>query len=382
MQRGVWFLVMIVGSGTACGRTSVFDNLSEGDIGGSASAVLGGSPSLAGRVDSAGGRDNAGHTAGAGPNTSGGTSGVGGAAHGEGGRGGAGGDPLACEDALTGDLLDPNRVYLAGTLSEGACYRDALASIACPNVAATGFDCAFDAKRAQIASNGRLIYVNTFEERLREFHCDNCPLTDTLHMQYPVRPLVNDPLLSDVCPKQLATLQFFVAPEGATMYRCVGSPWQELGGSRTYAPPPDDDLLHLGYGGLALTQKRVLNLDSGAAADIVSLPAGAERLAIRARPSESFWVALSAQESQELWEIDALGNGQRLGNFPALPPGLNFSGNSALEASGALLTMTTGPGMFEESIVRRTIDGESRVVYGESSKPLVKIHISGLITGG
>ena len=52
-----------------------------------------------------------------------------------------------------------------------------------------------------------------------------------------------------------------------------------------------------------------------------------------------------------------------------------------LDKSGAFFQIGRGQGDFEDIIVRRDMQGGSEVVYTETTTPLVKIHISGLITG-
>lgn len=82
----------------------------------------------------------------------------------------AGGDAAAPRDAGTPDsapppppdlslqVFDPEQVYLVGTLSEGACYRDAIAPILDPDRASIGFDCDWFSATAMIRpSDGRVL---------------------------------------------------------------------------------------------------------------------------------------------------------------------------------------------------------------------------------
>jgi hypothetical protein len=79
--------------------------------------------------------------------------------------------------SIASDILNPGDVYLDGTLTEGACYRDALTHWSDPNSACTGFGCYFDGRGAVIRpSDGRMLYMNTFENVIREFHADSCPM--------------------------------------------------------------------------------------------------------------------------------------------------------------------------------------------------------------
>lgn len=98
------------------------------------------------------------------------------------------------DDPVARGELDSGEVYLAGTLSEGACYRDAIAHPARPHVAVVGFACYFNQQGAMLTPDGTLLYVNTFEDVLREFSCDGCP-TWTASDPYPSDPLVNDTVL-------------------------------------------------------------------------------------------------------------------------------------------------------------------------------------------
>ncbi|WP_437600732.1 hypothetical protein WMF28_04080 [Sorangium sp. So ce590] len=73
-------------------------------------------------------------------------------------------------------MLDPEQVYLAGTLHEGICGQDAVVHRGSPGSAAVGFDCDVNERSAQsLPAGGRLLYINVFEDLLREFRCDGCP---------------------------------------------------------------------------------------------------------------------------------------------------------------------------------------------------------------
>ncbi|HTN88377.1 MAG TPA: hypothetical protein VL242_32070, partial [Sorangium sp.] len=110
---------------------------------------------------------------------------------------------------------------------------------------------------------------------------------------------------------------------------------------------------------------------------------------VRARAPDSFLLVLESEHptddggSQELWEVDGDGAATRLGAFPPLPAGaMQVSAyTSKLDGCGALLQFGGGPGVLEDVIVRRHIDGASEVVYTEARAPLVKIHVSALVTG-
>jgi hypothetical protein len=334
----------------------------------------------------AGGRAGVGPTGGARPDA--GEPGAGGRAGRDAGVVGTGGGAGDCAGALTGDVLDPDDIYLAGTLQEGACYRDALANWACPNSAVTGFDCYFDGNAAggtrpsaQIRpTDGRLIYTNTFEELIREFHCDLCPYLQG--NAYPEHPLANDTVVPTDCELSQGRVAFLVSPTGVIVYYCPGArEWRDLSHKFIHSDDGSDPLLHLGYQNMALKQKAVVDLGLRSATPIKGLPNGPWD-AIRAEPSGSFIVAIRSTETPEsLWGIDKSGEATLRGQYPPLPASTSLPSQGQLEPGGALVQFAEGPGVFEDVIVRRTIDGRSDVVYSDARGPLVKIHISGLITG-
>lgn len=304
------------------------------------------------------------------------------------GGGGTGGALASCtgSDVLTGDVFNPAEVYLAGTLSEGACGLDAMAHWSSPDSASVGFDCYFDESTAQIRpTDGRLLYTNTFEDVLREFHCDGCPYSG----QYPDNPLDDDPVLPTApCSGQSQVWAFLLSPEGGRLHRCYQSlDWYDESGQLAYSDP-DDDLVHLGYGDLALTTARVVHLAAGDWSPITGLP-DRPVLTVRAEAPDRFLLALVAedpgpdQSGAELWSVDGTGAATLEGVYPPLPAGAKWPKlySSKLDGCRTLLHFASGPEVFQDIIVRRELSGASETVYDEAADPLVKIHISALVTG-
>ena len=209
-----------------------------------------------------------------------------------------------------GDVLDASEIYLAGTLSEGACYLDALAHWSTPNGATVGFDCYFDDEHATIRpTDGRILYTNTFENIVREFHCDGCTYDGT----YPQKPLLNDTIVAPSCGSDnFYSLQFKVAPDGLLLHTCTDNPlvWYDEAGNIAY-DNGEDKLLHLGYGGRALTMSRIVELATMSSVNVTGLP-DAPIVTVRASFPDGFWVVLAMNDQgqdgvQELWQIDAMG---------------------------------------------------------------------------
>jgi hypothetical protein len=305
--------------------------------------------------------------------------------------------PPACEKALIGDVFDPGEVYLAGTVEEGVCSRGAIAHWSCPNVGAVGFDCDFDGNSSGNFSNsagltayvrptdGRLVYTNlTTEAFVREFHCDDCPY-DSPGKAYPEKPLANDVILPKDCDLAGPFPEFFVSPNGMVLYYCPATKtWRDNGGLHTYVES-NDPLLHVGYGDLGLTATRIVDLESGKAIPIVGFGGAQSAVAIRAVPPDKFWVVEprdTLSQSVDLWEIDGAGMSRRVFQYAPAPTYVTWlSQRGRLDKSGAFFQLASRQGTFEDIIVRRDMQGGSDVVYTETTNPLVKIYISGLITG-
>ncbi|WP_437632017.1 hypothetical protein [Sorangium sp. So ce854] len=368
---------------------------SSGGAGGGAGAGGGDGAGDGGASAGVGGAGAGSHGAGAGGHGAGAGghgAGAGGDSAGAGAHGAGAGAPdcSGASAAVTGDVLDPDQVYLAGTLLEGACGRDAVAHWSSPDSAVVGFHCHVDERSARIRpTDGRLLYTNVFEDLLREFHCDDCPSRGNA---YPEAPLDNDPVLpTPRCADGLAPRDgFLVSPTGAVLYRCSSdtATWYDERGRVAHADP-EDPLLHLGHGDLALAARSVVHLATSTSTPITGLPGGRLLHTVRARAPDRFLLVLEAERptedggSQELWEVDGDGVAARLGAFPPLPAGAVHvsASTSKLDGCGALLQFGGGIGLLEDVIVRRDIGGASEVVYTEATEPLVKIHVSALVTG-
>jgi hypothetical protein len=302
--------------------------------------------------------------------------------------------------SIASDILNPGDVYLDGTLQEGACYLDALTHWSDPNSACTGFDCYFDGRGAVIRpTDGRMLYMNTFENVLREFHADSCPMPAM--SAYPSTPLANDSVIpTPMCSMDAGTSNagvagFVVSPEGDVYYHCSGSGatvWYDLAAKAVYDESNGYALQKIARGRMALvgssSSEKLANLTTGVLTDVAAPPSSpplttGSILAIRARDPAGFWVAVSSGTSgdPDLWEIHPDGTSAKIGSYPPIPTGQSAASSAALDGCGALLQISRGPMTLEDTIVRRQVQGSSQVVYDEATTPLVKIHISYLITG-
>lgn len=287
-------------------------------------------------------------------------------------------------------VLSSDLVYLAGTLSEGACYRDALAHYSAPNDAVVGFDCYFDSRTAQLAADGRLVYVNTFEDVLREFHCDDCP-TWSAGDDYPRDFLDNDPILptppcdpSDIRNDLRA---FRLSPDGRRTHQCgSSSTWYDPAGAVLF-DAGTDAVMSYGWSGFVLARSTrdgfVYDTTGGTRTPVTGLPA-CDWATARAGETSGFRVVLRCMAADELWRVTDAGVATLEGIYPPRPMGYErYRTSVELADDNTLVEFVSGPMTFEDAIVERTLAGRSDVVYTEetSPEPLVKIHISDLVTG-
>jgi hypothetical protein len=298
--------------------------------------------------------------------------------------------------SIASDVLNPGDVYLDGTLEKGACYEDALTHWSDPNSACTGFDCNFLGGSAVIRpTDGRMLYMNSSELVLREFHADACPMPAM--SAYPSNPLANDTIIpTPMCPvaagvPTTGVTRFVVSPEGNIYYHCVGveaimALWYDLAGNLVYDESNGYALQKVARGRTALvgsgSNYKLANLTTGVLTDVAAPPWTAGYIvAVRALDPAGFWVAAASGSSDpELWEIHPDGTSTKIGSYPPLPAGQSLAVAATLDGCGALLQICSGPMVSEGTIVRRQVQGSSQVIYDDATMPLVKIGFY-LITG-
>jgi hypothetical protein len=298
--------------------------------------------------------------------------------------------------SVASDVFNPGDVYLDGTLTKAECGRDALTHWSDPNSACTGFDCNFDGASAVIRpTDGRIIYVNTFENALREFHADSCPMPPM--SAYPSTPLANDTIIrTPKCPTDAGSNSgvagYVMSPEGDIYYHCyTDTVWYDLAGNAVYDESNGYDLLKVARGGAALvayggnTTYKWVNLATGVFTDVgVQALLSFSIFASRALDTTGLWIAIGspASDDVELWEIHPDGTSIMTGSYSPSPTGSSAGrGACALDGCGALLQFGRDPTSGNDTIVRRQVHGTTQVVYDDGTMPLVTIWTPHLITG-
>jgi len=289
-------------------------------------------------------------------------------------------------DGVGSGILDPDEVYLLGTLAEGSARRAAVAHYLAPDRPVVGFT-RIHRRNAQVRSDGTLIYMNTFEDILREFHCDACP-GFSRGDSYPRDVLANDTILpTPPCDPDVPRMElrdFLLGPDGRRIHRCgVSRTWYDPSGAVVASGVTP---LVLGWDDHALLNGAVLDLASGATTTITGLPTdpACRTIARRADASGGFLVGIDCMSGgTTLHSITHEGVATLEGVYPAPPSGYTIRLEQRISGDRALVSFALGPSAAEDAIIRRTIEGVSEVVYTEemTPSPTVLIHISGLVSG-
>jgi hypothetical protein len=320
----------------------------------------------------------------------GGSGGLGGRG-GEGGRGGVPGD----RDYVPTGEFEPDEVLLWGTLAEGACYRDALARLTNPNQAEVGFSCdssgreTIDPTRGTFVrpGDGRLVFLRG--GGVRVFVPDGNGT-----YAYPESPHDNDLPIPTAC----AVERLLMDPgTSGIVYTCdplnqcatKGCTYYDESGD-AHPVPMGYYIVAVGYDGLALVAVQsevVALLEDG---NLRELERPLSGVAIRAH-GDGFWALTGAASGTAPARLFIAPDGSVTleGEYPEPPSGSFYSwpategdwSKCAFEAGGAALCFGGTPNPLNDQILRSELDDdEAAVVYEEATFPLVKVHISHLVT--
>jgi hypothetical protein len=214
-------------------------------------------------------------------------------------------------------------------------------------MALVGFDCYVDNAKAVIATDGTLLYLNTFEWLLRSFGCDGCP--DWLpEMEYPDDVLDNDLVLdTPPCnPDDEHLSQFWTNPTGQRIHRCYWETyWDEAGQALAALDGPSS----YGADDQVLSWPNLVDIYTGEVVPIVGPAHDSELLTSRADPAGGFWMALELDEESTLWQVDGSGVATLMGVYPAVPQGIEIpafidpeDGRERMDNSGGLFELAGG----------------------------------------
>jgi hypothetical protein len=284
--------------------------------------------------------------------------------------------------SVSSGVVDPDCVYLLGTLQEGTSWRNVLIDPRHPADRAYGFGNPF---RAPIIhpKTGRLWFLsraNSGSQRLYLFGV-TAPVNAYPDAQLAGHTLVPTP----GCADNMLFEHYLVPDTGVLVYDCLGNPGTTFVDGQ--AAPVDLQgylVVAVGNGGVVLGAKTAPDyaiVKDGVATPIAGLAYNTFLRAIRSRPSGGFMALANAgTERGQLIEIEVDGSILVKGPYDfGTPP--RGPGDCVLEPSGAAVCIVNVPGpLAAEGVARFTLTSPPEMLHDERTSD-VKIHGSRLVTG-
>lgn len=294
-----------------------------------------------------------------------------------------GGDNRCHSEPVSG-----NDVLIWGTLSEGACYRDAISSVLNPTRVQVGFGCGVGSPDATVSPNGRIYYVDDDMDpaRIRIFVPDGFPTKDGKRV-YPDDGSKNDPKVpAPGCAATVDVRTFIMqAGTGSIIYSCMedkaGLRYYDTNGtvvtdlSHPVAWNAENYILIKGDYGTA----SVLAPDRTTVVPVVGLPDRWAYIDARA-DSTGFRMAITDENStsrQQLWHISNEGFASVQGVYGAYPEHVYYygGGGGILDSAGALVTQSgRDDKALVDVVIRRTPDGARGVIIYSEDEAAEKVN--------
>ena len=311
----------------------------------------------------------------------------------QGGSSGSSGQQSEGGDGPATIAFDESKVYLWGNLGLGQqAYRSAIALVTEPNVYSVGVSIFVDSSTGQI-SGDRLLYRSSVPRAVRVFVPDLTVSAPADSIEYPEDGEQNDIAVdTPACAEgDDGPRSFLVGPNESVIYSCPDGAWYDSDGEVVdtggYLPVSISDDGLLAVAGVSATQtivwKGVFEPSTGVAHVTTNL--GTRLLAAARSRGSGFRIVLMgsrAGDLPELWEIDSDGTETLAGTFPEPPDGPDPEGyqvndqNSRLDGDGAWYEQAGG------TVIRRTVDGDSEVVYPPTYSPIVQMEFASSLFSG
>lgn len=269
---------------------------------------------------------------------------------------------------------DPKRIYLYGTIQRSATHGDVFADFRDLAHPIISFPSYTDDDLVLIGFDGKVLYLRTFDTKLYALVGDSFerPMTNG-YAGLPMNPLANDEVFAT--PPCADVGRMWARPDApGVLYMCRSD--SQVYESGVHLPQFDQRLIALGYQGSAL-------VEGPAAYPIVIAPDGSEHLVI-ANIDVGFWRAIRAtptgflfpqgmtRDVCELWQVTFDGAATRLGDFAAVPSGIDPAFCiGRLDPEGNLWSIANGTGNVSDGVVIKRVlqPGSSVVVYDSRTAP-------------
>jgi hypothetical protein len=286
-------------------------------------------------------------------------------------------DGVCTPGAMATSVYDPDCVYLEGTLSEGACYRDALVFPAAPDDYVTGFGC-YAGEGMIRPTDGRFLYTDYLggTDVGLAFTVDAVATT-----AYPSAPSSNDlPIATPGCGVwRLDTFR-----DGTLAWRCYNSGTElRIGdGSTTLTLPGTAYAFGAGRAVLAADGGGLAIVDLDGKVAVTGLPSFTSVAAARSTPNGFLAALVSGSGTPATYSLfDIAGDGTAAARGAYQLGSSSMRGGCVLEPAGAMVCFTDDPSkVFHDTITRFSTIDPPTLVYDEDLHT-VKIHISYLVTG-
>jgi hypothetical protein len=301
----------------------------------------------------------------------------------------------ACGGTSSGGGIDPDGMYLLGTLTPGYAGSEVLCNVTTPDSAKAGFpDLMLEGTYALRRSDGRFIYISDQlnSRKLKIFVEDKFSKnTKTGKWNYPSTPEANDTDLACACDTRGGVKSFLVHPTTGDVWPvCKADEYQLYDASGKAQPKcsaTQDVPVAIGVGGELLCERSVID-SSG-----VEHPLSGDLYTFgnaRAKPAGGFWVVRAqTNEIFERWTIGVDGAATLDGAYAPIPS-THHTRNSANPNGGALdakgryfrfVNPYVNPeGQLLNQIMRFESDfSTASFVYDEASKPICQVGISTMV---
>jgi hypothetical protein len=273
-------------------------------------------------------------------------------------------------------VFDADRMYVIGTLQEGAGGLDVFCDVLDPEHPSGGFPSSWAPAPAAVQRNayvrpidGRLVYLA--KGVVYAFEPDALGSSPA---QYPKQPLANDAVVPT--PGCAGVTAFHVlTADNSVVYTCGEGWFDDVGVAFPTCPEPGGPLRIDDYGA-QLCEGSVLDPAGKSHARAPSPPF----VSVRAKADGGFWgVAVGDTGLFERWSIDHDGATTLDGTYAPLPDGLtkvnaDVPGWVSLDAIGNLYRWAEADALVDV-VVRFSADFQgAEIVYDEATKPACKLH--------
>lgn len=288
-------------------------------------------------------------------------------------------DGVCTAGDVTLGFYDPDCVY--ALVSTSSTYgHDVLMDPAVPARVAYGFGF-YPYTYGIRASDRRLVFTTLNPPTAYVFHPGLPNEGDKAYARHTVLPTPG-------CTQKDLRTALLNPDKPSGLYECIqgGSRYYVLGTSTLVDVGASRHVIALGENDVMLARNLagpLVVLDSGAANEVIGID-GSKVIAVRSRVGGGFLVAAVAPSpggatTPRLYEVAVDGTSKDMGAYHM--GSIQLSATSALEPSGAMISVVTLVAPFDDGIVRLRLGAPPQVIFDASQQPNTELQIKELVTG-